>query len=220
MTTELVEGLHRALNEVKADGEARESSSSTGAGRGSAPGSTSAATARRPTPGAGLAAGRPRRPAVRARSLNSYLTMELSGRHDRFFVVELERGSIGKLADVEVTETPGGPYVRSTTITGGFRLSAQWGKRIGWFDYRFGLKESTFGVGADADPARRPPPVRRRHLRRELLDRAAPEAGGRARGLPLGVRVRRHRRRPRPARRAAHRPLAGRRPPRRTITPA
>jgi phospholipid/cholesterol/gamma-HCH transport system substrate-binding protein len=87
---------------------------------------------------------------VRARSLNSYLTMELSGRHDRFFLVELERGSIGKLADIEVSETPGGAYVRKTSITGGFRLSAQWGKRIGWFDYRFGLKESTFGIGADA----------------------------------------------------------------------
>jgi phospholipid/cholesterol/gamma-HCH transport system substrate-binding protein len=76
--------------------------------------------------------------------------MELSGRHDRFFVIELERGSIGKLADIEISETPGGAYVRKTSITGGFRLSAQWGKRISWFDYRFGLKESTFGVGADA----------------------------------------------------------------------
>jgi len=88
---------------------------------------------------------------IRAQSLNAYLTLELSGRHDRFFVVELERGSIGKLADIEISETPGGPYVRKTTISGGFRLSAQWGKRIGWFDYRFGLKESTFGVGADAN---------------------------------------------------------------------
>jgi phospholipid/cholesterol/gamma-HCH transport system substrate-binding protein len=88
---------------------------------------------------------------IRARSLNAYLTLTLSGRHDRFFLVELERGSIGKLANIEVTETPGGPNVRTTTIKGGFRLSAQWGKRIGWFDYRFGLKESTFGIGADAD---------------------------------------------------------------------
>jgi phospholipid/cholesterol/gamma-HCH transport system substrate-binding protein len=87
---------------------------------------------------------------IRSRSLNAYLTMELSGRNDRFFMLELERGSIGKLADIEITETPGGNYVRRTTITGGFRLSAMWGKRIGWFDYRFGLKESTFGVGADA----------------------------------------------------------------------
>ena len=89
---------------------------------------------------------------IRAQSLNAYLTLELSGRHDRFFYVELERGSIGKLADIAISETPGGPYTRSTTITGGFRLSAQWGKRIGWFDYRFGLKESTFGLGVDADP--------------------------------------------------------------------
>jgi phospholipid/cholesterol/gamma-HCH transport system substrate-binding protein len=87
---------------------------------------------------------------IRSQSLNAYLTLELSGRHDRFFLVELERGSIGKLADIELSDTPGGPYVRKTTITGGFRLSAQWGKRIGWFDYRFGLKESTFGIGADA----------------------------------------------------------------------
>lgn len=87
---------------------------------------------------------------LRSGSLNSYLTLELSGRQDRFFLVELERGSIGKLADIEISETPGGPYVRRTTVTGGFRLSAQWGKRIGWFAYRFGLKESTFGIGADA----------------------------------------------------------------------
>jgi phospholipid/cholesterol/gamma-HCH transport system substrate-binding protein len=89
---------------------------------------------------------------IRAQSLNAYLTLTLSGRHDRFFLVELERGSIGKLADIEISDTPGGPYSRKTTISGGFRLSAQWGKRIGWFDYRFGLKESTFGIGVDADP--------------------------------------------------------------------
>jgi phospholipid/cholesterol/gamma-HCH transport system substrate-binding protein len=88
---------------------------------------------------------------IGSQSLNSYLTVELSGRSDRFFVLELERGSIGKLADIEITDVPGGSYIRRTSITGGFRLSAQWGKRIGWFAYRFGLKESTFGIGADGE---------------------------------------------------------------------
>lgn len=86
---------------------------------------------------------------LRARSLQAYVTMELSAHRDRFFYVELERGSIGKLAQVDLADSPGGPYVRRATITGGFRLTAQWGKRLGPFDVRFGLKESTFGVGAD-----------------------------------------------------------------------
>jgi len=87
---------------------------------------------------------------LRAGSLQAYLTMELSGASDRFFLIELERGSIGRLADIQVHETPGGAYVRTADIVGGFRLSAQWGKRLGPFDVRFGLKESTFGIGADA----------------------------------------------------------------------
>jgi phospholipid/cholesterol/gamma-HCH transport system substrate-binding protein len=87
---------------------------------------------------------------LRAGSLQAYLTMELSGRSDRFFLIELERGSIGRLADIQIHDTPGGGYVRTADIVGGFRLSAQWGKRFGPFDVRFGLKESTFGAGADA----------------------------------------------------------------------
>ena len=87
---------------------------------------------------------------LRAGSLQAYLTMELSGNSDRFFLIELERGSIGRLADIQIHETPGGGYVRTADIVGGFRLSAQWGKRLGPFDVRFGLKESTFGIGADA----------------------------------------------------------------------
>jgi phospholipid/cholesterol/gamma-HCH transport system substrate-binding protein len=86
---------------------------------------------------------------IRARSLQAYVTMELSAHRDRFFYVELERGSVGHLANIELSDSPGGSYVRRTSITGGFRLTAQWGKRLGPFDVRFGLKESTFGVGAD-----------------------------------------------------------------------
>jgi len=86
---------------------------------------------------------------LRARSLQAYVTMELSAHRDRFFYVELERGSIGHLAAVQLSDSPGGPYVRRAQITGGFRLTAQWGRRMGPFDVRFGLKESTFGIGAD-----------------------------------------------------------------------
>lgn len=86
---------------------------------------------------------------LRARSLQAYVTMELSAHRDRFFYLELERGSIGRLAGVELSDSPGGPFVRRAQITGGFRLTAQWGRRLGPFDVRFGLKESTFGIGAD-----------------------------------------------------------------------
>ncbi len=83
-----------------------------------------------------------------------YVTVELHTRPDKFYLIELERGPRGDYPDVTLTFDPTvdpNYWVRRSVIRDSVRFTFQFAKRFGWLTLRFGLKESTGGVGADAD---------------------------------------------------------------------
>jgi hypothetical protein len=79
-----------------------------------------------------------------------YVTAEITGHNDAFYLIEAQKSPQGDIPDVQLIEQPGGSFLKRTTILEGIRLTAQWGKRRDWLAVRFGLKDGTFGVGADA----------------------------------------------------------------------
>lgn len=79
-----------------------------------------------------------------------YASAEIRGRTDKFYLIELERGPLGglptdQLSDVASTNA----YVRTQEIRDALRFTAQFGKQIGRFSIRGGIKDSTFGIGTD-----------------------------------------------------------------------
>jgi phospholipid/cholesterol/gamma-HCH transport system substrate-binding protein len=82
-----------------------------------------------------------------------YVSIELHTRPDKFYLIELEKGPRGDYPDVtlEYDPTVGNEWVRKTIIEDKIRFTFQFAKRFGWLTLRYGLKESTGGVGADAD---------------------------------------------------------------------
>jgi phospholipid/cholesterol/gamma-HCH transport system substrate-binding protein len=82
----------------------------------------------------------------------NYLSVTLAPRPDKFYLIEIvddPRGYRSKQV-VQAVDSRTGPYSVSTiTTTEQLRLTFQFGKRIGPFAGRFGIKESTGGVGAD-----------------------------------------------------------------------
>ena len=91
---------------------------------------------------------------VGAQSLNNYITVELHTRPDKFYYIELEKGPRGDYPDITLTYNPTidpDHWIRSAVITDSYRFTFQFAKRFGWLTLRYGLKESTGGVGADAD---------------------------------------------------------------------
>ena len=90
----------------------------------------------------------------RAKLLRHYISVELHTRPDKFYLVELEKGPRGAYPDVTLTFDPTvdpDHWVRKTTIEDKIRFTFQFAKRFSWLTLRYGLKESTGGVGADAD---------------------------------------------------------------------
>jgi phospholipid/cholesterol/gamma-HCH transport system substrate-binding protein len=88
---------------------------------------------------------------VFSRQPRFFVTAEVRARTDKFYLVELERGPLGDFPAGDITDTPGMPeYTRHQTIRDRLRFTVQFGKTFGnWFQVRGGLKESTFGMGAD-----------------------------------------------------------------------
>ena len=79
-----------------------------------------------------------------------YLTAEIRAHRDKFYLVELEKGMLGSVPKDELSEAVGTPdYTRSQQIRDRIRFTAQFGKTFGWFQIRGGIKDSTFGIGAD-----------------------------------------------------------------------
>ncbi len=80
-----------------------------------------------------------------------YLQAEIRARNDKFYLIELEKGPLGsvpadQLDDVVNAKT----YNRYQEITDSVRYTAQFGKTFwGHLQLRGGIKESTFGIGAD-----------------------------------------------------------------------
>ena len=83
-----------------------------------------------------------------------YVTVEMRSRPDKFYLVELEKGPRGGYPTVTLEFDPsapgGGEWVRRTIIEDKIRFTFQFAKRINWATFRFGLKESTGGIGFDA----------------------------------------------------------------------
>ena len=91
---------------------------------------------------------------VGAGLLRHYISIELHTRPDKFYLVELEKGPRGAYPDVTLTFDPTvdpNHWIRRTVIQDSIRFTFQFAKRFTWLTLRYGLKESTGGVGADAD---------------------------------------------------------------------
>jgi phospholipid/cholesterol/gamma-HCH transport system substrate-binding protein len=91
---------------------------------------------------------------IGAKLLRHYISVELHTRPDKFYLVELEKGPRGAYPDVTLTFDPTvdpDHWIRRTTIEDKIRFTFQFAKRLSWLTLRYGLKESTGGVGADAD---------------------------------------------------------------------
>jgi phospholipid/cholesterol/gamma-HCH transport system substrate-binding protein len=90
-----------------------------------------------------------------ANTIKSYVQLRLQPREDKYYVIELINDPRGltSISDVSVdTTNPNDPaHYRTitTTTTDSFRWSLQFAKRLGPFTGRFGIKESTGGVGLD-----------------------------------------------------------------------
>jgi phospholipid/cholesterol/gamma-HCH transport system substrate-binding protein len=88
---------------------------------------------------------------VFARQPRFYVTAEVRARTDKFYLVELERGGLGDVPEDQISDAVGtNSWNRRQEIHDGIRYTVQFGKTFGnWFQIRGGIKESTFGFGAD-----------------------------------------------------------------------
>jgi phospholipid/cholesterol/gamma-HCH transport system substrate-binding protein len=90
-----------------------------------------------------------------ANTIKSYVELRLQPREDKYYVVELINDPRGltTISDQQVDTTNSAQQAHyrtiTTTTTDAFRFSLQFAKRLGPFTGRFGLKESTGGVGLD-----------------------------------------------------------------------
>jgi phospholipid/cholesterol/gamma-HCH transport system substrate-binding protein len=87
-----------------------------------------------------------------AQSYKNYFSVTLMPRPDKFYLIEIvddPRGYRTKQTVQTLSSLTGQSSVETITTTEQLRLTFQWGKRLGPFVGRFGIKESTGGVGAD-----------------------------------------------------------------------
>jgi phospholipid/cholesterol/gamma-HCH transport system substrate-binding protein len=85
-----------------------------------------------------------------AQSPRFYAIAEISARTDKFYLVELESGSLGSVPADHLSDAANTTaYTRRQEIGDGLRFTAQFGKQLGPFRFRAGIKDSTFGAGAD-----------------------------------------------------------------------
>jgi phospholipid/cholesterol/gamma-HCH transport system substrate-binding protein len=86
-----------------------------------------------------------------SRDVRFYATAELRARADKFYLVEFERGPLGGLPHDQLSDVANAStYTRAQTIPDRLRFTVQFGKQFGPLSLRGGIKDSTFGVGADA----------------------------------------------------------------------
>ncbi|HTQ43407.1 MAG TPA: MlaD family protein [Polyangiaceae bacterium] len=90
-----------------------------------------------------------------ANTIKSYVELRLQPSEDKYYVIELVNDPRGltSITDTQTdTTNPSSPaHYRTitTTTTDSFRFSLQFAKRLGAFTGRFGIKESTGGIGLD-----------------------------------------------------------------------
>jgi phospholipid/cholesterol/gamma-HCH transport system substrate-binding protein len=86
--------------------------------------------------------------------LRNYVSVELHTRPDKFYLIELEKGPRGDYPDVTLTFDPTvdpNHWIRKSVISDSISFTFQFAKRLDWLTLRYGIKESTGGVGADID---------------------------------------------------------------------
>jgi phospholipid/cholesterol/gamma-HCH transport system substrate-binding protein len=87
---------------------------------------------------------------VYAQAARYYVTVELHTRPDKFYYIELEKGPRGDYPEVSLTwDHDLGQWRQDATIEDKLRFTFQFAKRLDWLTLRYGIKESTGGVGAD-----------------------------------------------------------------------
>lgn len=92
---------------------------------------------------------------VLANSLKTYVAIRLQPSADKYYLIELiddPRGNRSVTQTVTRTDDPSEPPVKRTEtleVTDKFRVSFMFAKRVGFSTFRFGIKESTGGVGLD-----------------------------------------------------------------------
>ena len=90
-----------------------------------------------------------------ANTIKSYVELRLQPREDKYYMIELINDPRGKTSftqtDVDTTDPRAPAHYRTitTTTTDAFRFSLMFARRLGPFTGRFGIKESTGGVGLD-----------------------------------------------------------------------
>jgi phospholipid/cholesterol/gamma-HCH transport system substrate-binding protein len=87
-----------------------------------------------------------------ANTIKTYLSITLMPKPDKFYLIEVvddPRGYRTKQSVQGVDSRTGAYSTTTITTTEQLRLTFQFGKRIGPFVGRFGIKESTGGLGAD-----------------------------------------------------------------------
>ena len=90
-----------------------------------------------------------------AGTIKSYAELRLQPREDKYYVVEFINDPRGRTTftqtDTDTTNTNEPSHYRTvtTTTTDAFRVSVQFAKRLGPVTGRFGIKESTGGIGLD-----------------------------------------------------------------------
>lgn len=90
-----------------------------------------------------------------AGTIKTYLSIELRPRPDKYYLIELIDDPRGKRAvstDITRSTDPSKPLVVRTDnvrLTDAFRVTFQFAKTISFATFRFGIKESTGGVGLD-----------------------------------------------------------------------
>lgn len=90
-----------------------------------------------------------------ANTIKSYVELRLQPSLDKYYMIELVNDPRGKTSIEQTTVDTTNPNEPSNyretrvTTTNGFRFSLQFAKRLGPFTGRFGIKESTGGIGLD-----------------------------------------------------------------------
>lgn len=90
-----------------------------------------------------------------ANTIKSYVEVRLQPTEDKYYAIELVNDPRGRTSfeqvDVDTTNPNDPPHYRETrsVTTNAFRFSFQFAKRMGPFTGRFGIRESTGGIGLD-----------------------------------------------------------------------
>ncbi len=91
---------------------------------------------------------------ISSRLARHYVSIELHTRPDKFYLIELEKGPRGGYPEVTLTNDPTidpDSWIKRTVISDSIRFTFQFAKRFNWLTLRYGIKESTGGLGVDAD---------------------------------------------------------------------